>query len=326
MTVRLAFVMESLLCVCLLCVACGGDDDGGQRQDAAVAGFDAPTFDGFFQATDGGDALWGDAASDAATDAGADGPVRCTPSALRCEDSLTAARCAPTGDAWLRLVCPNGCANDACNPLGLATGFELHQFRPTDDTVQILASYGFTDDGRTATQKANAWPSAYITAQSYEGIEVTGKLGVYTATDDDLVGLVFGWQDPQHFYLFDWKQTTQDSPACGTANAGGALKVVNADAPLLSCADFWKSGGTTKVKLLSDPTKNQTGWKDDTAYTFRLVFRPGDIRLEIKEDAVTVVSITSKDTTYAAGRFGFYNYSQEAVRYELVRIAPASTL
>ena len=39
-----------------------------------------------------------------------------------------------------------------------------------------------------------------------------------------------------------------------------------------------------------------------------------------------MVSITSKDATYAKGKFGFYSYSQEAVRYEAVRLQPASAL
>lgn len=324
MTLRIPYVIGALW-VFLACIGCSGEDDGQTRLDAAVAGFDAPIFEAPFALDALADGQRSDAVPlDAASDAGADGPVRCTPNALRCEDAVTAARCAPTGDAWRSFACPSGCADDACKPLGLATGFVLHQFQPADDTVQILAAYAFTDEGRTATQKANAWPSAYVTAQTYENIEVTGKLGVYTSTDDDLVGLVFGWQDPQHFYLFDWKQATQDSPACGTANAGAALKVINADAPLLACGDFWKSAGTTKVKTLSDPSKNQTGWKDDASYSFRLLFRPGDIRIDVKEGDVTVVSITSKDTTYASGQFGFYNYSQEAVRYELVRVQPGS--
>lgn len=34
------------------------------------------------------------------------------------------------------------------------------------------------------------------------------------------------------------------------------------------------------------------------------------------------VSITSSDTTYRSGKFGFFNDSQEAVRYEFFSISP----
>jgi hypothetical protein len=35
-----------------------------------------------------------------------------------------------------------------------------------------------------------------------------------------------------------------------------------------------------------------------------------------------VISITSTDNTYRAAKFGFFNYSQEAVRYEFFSISP----
>jgi len=248
------------------------------------------------------------------------------PNSLRCQNETTAQRCEPTGDAWRDFVCTNGCSETACNPSSFSSGWTTHQFRtPDDDTAQGLAAYEVSGNGLIATQTSNAMPAAYLYKRSLENVEITGNFGVFTDVDNDLIGFVLGWQDPEHFYLFDWKQATQVT-ACGTANEGGALKVVKAEAALSMCVDFWSSAGSDRVKTASDPAKNLVGWKDNATYSFRVVFRAGDIRIEIKEGTTTVVSIVSKDSTYAKGQFGFYGYSQEAVRFDSVRLQPASSL
>jgi len=145
---------------------------------------------------------------------------------------------------------------------------------------------------------------------------------VHTTSDDDLIGFVFGWQDPEHTYLFDWKQATQPDGTCGTANAGASLKLISSGTPLTLCADLWESNGTTKVTPLVTTTVNPTGWEDNVDYDLTLSFRPGAITIEVMQGATKVISITSNDTTYRSGKFGFFNYSQEAVRYEFFSISP----
>ena len=51
-------------------------------------------------------------------------------------------------------------------------------------------------------------------------------------------------------------------------------------------------------------------------------FVAGAITIEVMQGTTKVVSITSNDTTYRSGKFGFFNYSQEAVRYEFFSISP----
>ena len=43
----------------------------------------------------------------------------------------------------------------------------------------------------------------------YEGIDFSGTIFVQTESDDDILGLVFGYQGPSHFYVVSWKQNTQ---------------------------------------------------------------------------------------------------------------------
>jgi hypothetical protein len=264
-------------------------------------------------------------AADASTDGTAvatDAAVQCTPGTKQCAGS-TAEICVATGDAWNRLACPNGCEAGACKPMSLETGWKVHQYNLTDDSIQTPAAYTFEMSGLVAVQSANPMASVYYNDTALpEGIVVTGRFGVHTTSDDDLIGFVFGWQDPEHTYLFDWKQATQSDGTCGTANAGASLKLITSATPLDKCADLWESGGTSKVTALVATTANPTGWKDNVDYDLKLSFRPGAITIEVMEGATKVVSITSNDTTYRAGKFGFFNYSQEAVRYEFFSISP----
>ena len=199
----------------------------------------------------------------------------------------------------------------------------MHQYNLTDDSIQTPASYMFEMNGLVAVQSANPMASVYYNDTALpEGVVVTGKFGVHTTSDDDLIGFVFGWQDPEHTYLFDWKQATQPDGTCGTANAGATLKLISSATPVDKCADLWGSAGTTKVTPLVTTTVNSIGWKDNVDYDLKLSFRPGAITIEVMQGATKVISITSNDTTYRSGKFGFFNYSQEAVRYEFFSISP----
>ncbi len=278
--------------------------------DVMMAGFDAPA------------AVRVDAfGEDAGMDAAVDGPVRCMPDALRCRDLLTAERCALTGDAWLALACTNGCADNACAPSVLSSGWSKHQFELQNVAVPVAANYIVAEDGLSATQTRKSLPAAYLYEQAFEAVEITGRMSVQTADDDDLIGFVFGWQDPQNFYLFDWKKATQASD-CGEAKVGPALKVAKAQGAIDQCADFWESTGTAKVKPLATMSTSVQGWKNNTTYDFRLLFRPGNIRIEIKEAGVAVATLVSNDNTFMRGKFGFYSYLQPGVHYQLVRVQP----
>lgn len=259
---------------------------------------------------------------DAAVDAAVDGIVRCMPGALRCRDAVTAERCLPSGDGYRTLACGAGCGSDGCLPLRLSEGFTLHQFALEGDPADTPAAYTFEQDGLAATQTRNAMASAFVYEPMLEGVEISGRLRVESTADDDFVGWVFGWQDSSNFYLVDWKQAGQVKEPCGEAKVGVSLKRVRASGPVDRCEDLWNSDGSQKVTPLSDVTRHATGWKDETTYEFLIVFRPGDLRVRIKEGDATVVDLSSTDASFTSGRFGFYSYSQEAVRYENVRIQP----
>lgn len=320
MTSRRALRVALLLAAAAV-AAC--EKETGSSADAAVGSpFDAYVPPGLVFPPDAAQDASVDVPGDAASDTAADALVRCTPDSLRCRDSQTAERCARTGDAWRTFVCANGCAENACQSLLFDEGWTLHPFTLAGDPVDVPAAYTFSPGSLVTTQTRNAMASAYVFEQVFAGVEITGKFGVQTDSDDDLIGLVFGWQDPQNFYLLDWKQSGQILQPCGEAKVGVALKRVKAGSPVADCADLWDSAGTSKVSPLTDVTRNATGWKDNTLYDFRIRFQPGALRVEIKDGDATVATLTSADASFTSGKFGFYSYSQEAVRYESIRVQP----
>jgi hypothetical protein len=52
-------------------------------------------------------------------------------------------------------------------------------------------------------------------------------------------------------------------------------------------------------------------------YNFHLDFNTtaGEFSIEVKEGATTLWSSTITDSTFTGGQFGFYNFSQQSVRY-----------
>ncbi len=298
----------------------GGSADGGSAEGGSSAG--SP--EGSAGSPEGG-ASAGGATENAggSADAGAGGASEPCSGPARCSSDEVAAICLETGEL-LTLECTNGCEAGACLQSDLEQGWVLHQYALTDGSSQTLASYSFSEGGLSALQTQNAEPSIYYLDKELENVVIRGSFGVQTTADDDLIGFVFGMQDTEHYYLFDWKQAGQPDAQCGEAAIGASLKLVSADAPLEGCTDFWSSiADTASMKVLVPPSENPTGWVDNQIYDFELRHRPGQISIRVTLGQQTVVDISSSDTTYGRGRFGFYNYSQEQTRYQFFDIQPA---
>ena len=60
---------------------------------------------------------------------------------------------------------------------------------------------------------------------------------------------------------------------------------------------------------------NDIPWVDGAIYQYRLVFRPGQIEIEIREDETVVESWIVADDLYTGGRFGYYINSLQNVHY-----------
>jgi Thrombospondin C-terminal region/PEP-CTERM motif len=167
----------------------------------------------------------------------------------------------------------------------------------------------------TVTQTVNADPSFYLNNIDQFGYEMDGSWRVITSSDDDFMGFVFGYQDPSHFYLMDWKQNTQTAYG-GIAQEGFSIKKISANSVAdLTLNDFWVSTGAVHTTLLDSNYGSTLGWADNTLYDFHLEFGSGTFSIQVNQGTNVLWNTTVTDPSYSHGQFGFYNFSQEQVEY-----------
>ncbi len=172
---------------------------------------------------------------------------------------------------------------------------------------QPLPNWVVSSDHTLVNQTVNARASAFLSEFDVKDDQMSGILRVYTTSDDDFIGFVFGYQNPFQFYLFDWKKNAQSG-----AERGMSVKVINLNPdgsegrPIL-----WASNNATIETLYH----NSILWYPNTDYNFTLDFHPGEFTITVKQGAKVIDAFTLQDDTFSSGLFGFYNYSQQYVRY-----------
>jgi len=171
------------------------------------------------------------------------------------------------------------------------------------------------------TQTLNADPSFYLNNVNQTSYSMEGSWLVQPGWDDDYMGFVFGYQNSSNFYLFDWKQGTQGYMG-QTANEGMTIKKMTGATgdglTDLSLAEFWENTADFgDMEVLAQNQGGTKGWGDGVLYDFKLDFNiiAGEFSVEVKEGATTLWDVTVNDSTFTSGEFGFYNYSQEQVKY-----------
>lgn len=205
--------------------------------------------------------------------------------------------------------------------LGLA-GVSLAQGTPIDlsnwQTIQYElnfqgdANWALQPGNTAVLQTINSDASIFLSDFDAAGQAIQGKWRCETTNDDDFMGFVFGYQDRGQFYLFDWKKASQTH--VGFAEVGMTLKVVNVPGGAdPKDTDLWPSAGSANVAILEH---NTIPWVTNVTYDFTLVYTSGNIQITVEQNGNVLESWNVSDTTFPAGKFGFYNYSQNAVRYE----------
>jgi hypothetical protein len=173
--------------------------------------------------------------------------------------------------------------------------------------------------GTSVFQSINGNPTFFVSPTNYLNTTLRGTIKVETASDNDLVGFVLGFNGPastgtdMDFVLFDWRQGTQ-----GGSQEGFALSRVNGNitnfAP--STSPFWVRGDTTGFDNLANDYSATRGWVDNIEYSFEILYQSDRIRVFISGGAFgageTIFDVAG---SFPSGAFGFYNYSQASVRY-----------
>lgn len=169
-------------------------------------------------------------------------------------------------------------------------------------------------DNNSVLQTLNDNPTLFFNGVNSQGKALSGSITVETTSDDDYVGFVLGYNagdltnDSASYILIDWKQIDQGSFGC-TAQAGLAISQVSG--AVGNDAGAWCHAPANNVTELARATNlGDTGWADNTTYTFKLTFT--DSLIEVFVNDVLELSVSG---AFADGSFGFYNYSQASVRY-----------
>lgn len=186
-------------------------------------------------------------------------------------------------------------------------------------------SWSLEAGNNAVSQSQNAAPGVYHNNQSSQGKALSGTIEVKTTADDDFIGFVLGYSQGdigggavgQNYLLIDWKQGTQSG-----WNAGMSISHVTGDiATCGTCtnSDAWQHTGSVDFLTRSNAAGANyanTGWADNTAYTFDLQFTASNVKIFVDNNLELDVTATDFGLpSFADGAFGFYGFSQQTVRY-----------
>ena len=179
-------------------------------------------------------------------------------------------------------------------------------------------------DGKSVvlTEPGNGPPTFFISPNNFINTTISGKIRVENFVDDDFIGFVFGYRSPitgngdpdetARAIIFDWKQGAQSFPGGSFAFPGKTLFRVEGEAldgPSWG-PTYWEHIPSANVEILG-PTQGSP-WTNFTDHLFTLQYDTDRIAISI--DGVEIFDVAG---SFPPGRFGFYNFSQSSVRYEL---------
>ncbi len=211
-----------------------------------------------------------------------------------------------------------------------ATAVDLNDW--TAESYQAVSGFGAgnwvpASDGSFVTQTVNGQPTIYYSDFTAYGTKATGKIQVLSsAGDDDFIGFVIGFNGGDttngaaDYLLLDWKKSTQyydfGTPSTtpgGDAPVGLALSRVTG---IPTADEFWvhtdfplhTDGGL--AELQRGLTLGSTGWQHGTEYEFSFDFGPHNLQVFV--NGTKEIDVTGD---FSNGSLGFYNFSQQNVRY-----------
>ncbi len=188
---------------------------------------------------------------------------------------------------------------------------------PVDLSTWISDSGGnwtVAGDNNSVFQNLNSAPTVFHNGVDSQGLSLAGTITVETTSDDDFIGFVLGYTQGDidgnvdtDYILVDWKQGTQGGWDAGLAisRVTGPIQASGVD----TSADAWDHVGNVSLLTRANNLGN-TGWVDNTTYSFQIDFTSTLIRVLV--DGVLELQVAG---SFANGAFGFYNHSQPNVRY-----------
>ncbi len=189
-----------------------------------------------------------------------------------------------------------------------------------------ISTWQIAADGNSVVQTQNGDPSFFVGTQDLIDVTLRGRMRVLTSSDDDFIGLVMGYRGPfsnddnaLEAILFDWKQGDQTFSGRFAA-AGPALTRVTGQDITDFLDTYWGHTSNSNFDVLANDFGSSNGWLDNTFYDFEVQY--GADRIVVLIDDQVVFDVEGE---FPSGRFGFYNYSQPDVEYELFTSAGGFT-
>ena len=165
--------------------------------------------------------------------------------------------------------------------------------------------------GNTAKQTTNTHPAFLVSDQSYINNTFSGTIN--SGNDDDKMGIVFGWQNSEDFYLIDWKRGNQNHGGLGgQAKAGFYLSHISGSTIE---NDYWMH--VNNVNLVDSDLRNLMG---TTEYDYSLNYSDTGFTFTVNNEV-----IFSETGSFSAGKVGLYNAYQPNAFYSVSAVPEPST-
>jgi len=169
------------------------------------------------------------------------------------------------------------------------------------------------DDNRNVIQAEQCSPSFFHNNIDESNFMMSCTVFVSEYSDDDLIGFAFGYQDPGHCYILDWKKTAQGS-AGNFRDEGFVIRKMHGDLADMTFEDYWGHvDGAERYTVLDSYLGTGLGWRPFTFYDFTLEFSSGSFVVILHEGDTEVWTAVIDDGDYTSGEFAFYCYSQSSV-------------
>lgn len=172
--------------------------------------------------------------------------------------------------------------------------------------------------GSSVFQSINGNPTFFVSPNNFINTTFQGKFGVETTSDDDYIGFIFGSTSAvtattSNLFLFDWKQLAQSG-----SQPGFTLSKVTGGADSIPFGDHHLDA--TGYDVIATDTGIGKGWLDNTVYDFFLTYQTNRILIELAggqfSSKTTIFDVSNPANDNPSGTFGFYNFSQQSVRYQ----------
>jgi len=176
----------------------------------------------------------------------------------------------------------------------------------------------FADTCLAAIQTADCKPSILIDNIGADKYSVWSHFIGTGSSEDDFIGLIFGYEDSSHFYLLDWKRDESYHPEYGLAEEGISIKKISAPSvDSLTASDFWKSSGTEYSTILASSFGEGQGYSSYNQNEFVLEFSHGNFSVIVYDSTSVVWMVTVADGSYTSNRFGFYDFSSQDIEFRV---------